>query len=404
MRYLYYCLLFAGRFILFPVYYLCGFLPRSAEQWVFGSWGGYRFADNAAAFFRFCNDEFGERIKLTWISRDRSIVREVRASGYVAHWLWSPAGIAACLRAELHVYDCFAKDTNFWLSRGAKRVCLWSGVPLKVFERDIDNPRSRYYRLFHGLLPERWFLGVMMPWHLVRAELIIAPSAETAEITRRAFAVAADRVVITGYPRNDSIVSGSRAGVERDSRLPEGFVSAAAQGEAVFLYLPTFRDSKASYMAIDWQELEALLARINARFFFKMHPMDETQTPVGSDRIVKLPQETDVYELLAHTDALISDYSSIIFDYMLVDRPIVYYTPDLEDFVSGSRSLNFDPADVAVGPMCSNFEELCAALEGIATGQSNDYSVRRRAIMPRLHQYTDANSSARVLRAIRERL
>ena len=45
MRYLYYCLLFAGRFILFPVYYLSGFLPRSGEQWVFGSWGGYRFAD-----------------------------------------------------------------------------------------------------------------------------------------------------------------------------------------------------------------------------------------------------------------------------------------------------------------------------------------------------------------------
>ncbi|NND54324.1 MAG: hypothetical protein HKN56_05055, partial [Gammaproteobacteria bacterium] len=143
MRYLLYCLLFAGRFFLFPVYYLCGFWPRSREQWVFGSWGGHRYADNAAAFFRFCNEQIGDEIQLTWISRDRSITRNLREQGYVAHWIWSPGGMLACLRAELHIYDCFAKDTNFWLSRGAQRVCLWSGVPLKVFERDIDNPRSR---------------------------------------------------------------------------------------------------------------------------------------------------------------------------------------------------------------------------------------------------------------------
>ena len=82
MRYLLYCLLFAGRFILFPVYFLCGFLPRNGEQWVFGSWGGYRFADNSAAFFRFCNDKVGDRVRLTWISRDRRIVRKLRKRGY----------------------------------------------------------------------------------------------------------------------------------------------------------------------------------------------------------------------------------------------------------------------------------------------------------------------------------
>ncbi len=404
MRYLLYCLLFAGRFLLFPVYYLCGFLPRSREQWVFGSWGGYRFADNAAAFFRFCNDQIGDEVKLTWISRDRSITRKLRENGYSAHWIWSPGGILACLRAEMHIYDCFAKDTNFWLSRGSTRVCLWSGVPLKVFERDIDNPRSRYYRLFHGLLPERWFLGVMMPWHLVRAELIIAPSSETADITQKAFAVPAERVVITGYPRNDAMINSSQAGIGPDSHLPDSFTEAVASDETVFLYLPTFRDSGASYMAIDWEKLDALLLRCNARFFFKTHPMDETRTPIDSHRIVELPQETDAYELLAHVDALISDYSSIIFDYMLLDRPILYYTPDLEDFVSGSRSLNFHPSEVAVGPMCANFDALCAALEHVALNQSADYSERRREIMPRLHQYTDAGSSERVLKVIRERL
>ena len=370
---------------------------------LFGSWGGYRFADNAAAFFKFCGESLGEASDIRWISRDRSIVRSLRDQGYTAHWAWSPAGIAACLRAELHIYDCFAKDINFWFSRGATKVCLWSGVPLKVFERDIDNPRSRYYRLFHGLLPERWFLSLMMPWHLVRADLIIAPSDETSRITRKAFAVPEDRLVITGYPRNDAMLSAARTRSPDNPGLPQGFTDAVASDDTVFLYLPTFRDSNASYMAIDWEKLDALMTRIGGRFFFKTHPMDETRSAVASDRIAELPQALDVYQALAHVDALISDYSSIIFDYMLMNRPIVYYTPDLEEFVSGSRSLNFHPSDVAVGPMCSTFDELCAALEGVALKTSDDYTERRANIMPRLHRYTDANSCERVLAAIRSR-
>ncbi len=403
MRYFLYLLLFVGRFLLFPLYFFCGFLPRRNKHWVFGSWGGYRFADNSAAFFRFCVARLGDQVNIAWVSRDRSIVRALRQEGYSAHWTWSPAGIAACLRADLHIYDCFPKDTNFWFSRGAKGICLWSGVPLKVFERDIDNPRSRYYRLFHGLLPERWFLGMMMPWHLVRADLIIAPSAETARITQKAFATTSDRIAVTGYPRNDAIINEALAGGDPDPRLPDNFRNAVAAGEIVFLYLPTFRDSNASYMAIDWQKLDSLLIKLNARFFLKTHPMDKTRITIESNRVVELPQETDPYGLLPHIAALISDYSSIIFDFMLLNRPIVYYTPDLDEFISGSRSLNFHPSEVAVGPMCNSFAELCVALEKIAAGRTDNYAERRDQIMPRLHQYTDSGSCERVLTEVMQR-
>ena len=150
LKYLGYLLLFPGRFILFPIYWLSGFFPRNDKLWVFGSWGGYRFADNSAAFFLYCNEHLSNQVELVWISRDRSIVRRLRDHKLTAYWIWSPNGMRSCLFAGVHLFDCFAKDVNFWLSRGAKKINLWSGVPLKVFERDIDNPRNRYYRLFHG--------------------------------------------------------------------------------------------------------------------------------------------------------------------------------------------------------------------------------------------------------------
>jgi len=391
-----YVLQFIGRIVLFPLWLLSGLLPRRNDLWVFGSWGGHRYADNAASFFEYCQRTAAGRVRLVWIAHDRAVVRQVRRLGYEAYLCWSPRGALACLRAGLHLFDCFAKDTNFWLGRGAIKVNLWSGVPLKVFERDIDTPGTRYYRLFHGSLPERWLLALMMPWHVERPDLIIATSEETARITSRAFDVPAGDVVITGFPRDDQLLEEASRPQAQD--LPASFSAAVAAGEILFIYLPTFRDSgKPYYRAIDWRELDALMARCGARLFCKFHPVAETALDSGLQRIEVLPQDIDVYPLLRHTRALISDYSSIIFDYMLLDRPIVYFTPDLEEFVSGSRRLNFQPGDVAVGPLCSTSVELLEVLEHIAQGNRPPGPQSREQVMRRLFDHADANASRRVM-------
>ncbi|HEX6812627.1 MAG TPA: CDP-glycerol glycerophosphotransferase family protein, partial [Planctomycetota bacterium] len=387
----------------FLLYFLSGFVPRRADVWVFGSWGGHRFADNAAAFFQFCHKRLGGSVQLVWISRNRAIVARLRQQGFEAHWVWSPKGMLRCLRAKLHLFDCFAKDVNFWLSRGAKKVNLWSGVPLKTFERDIDNPNNRYYRVFHGTPLQRLVYGMMMPWHVNRPDLIIAMSEETKAITARAFDMPKQAVWVTGFPRNDSLFDGAA----RDGkRCPAAVLDAARAGKKVFLYLPTFRDHGKPFVKIDWKSLHELMERLDAVFFIKFHPVDATQFKDASPRIVQLFQDTDVYDVMPHSSALISDYSSIIFDYMLLDRPIIYYTPDLEDFIAGCRRFNFHPVDVAVGPLCSDYAQLAKALEDAAAGKAVDArgTGHRAEVMKRLHAYVDANSSERVLEAIQRQL
>ncbi|HEU4420519.1 MAG TPA: CDP-glycerol glycerophosphotransferase family protein [Planctomycetota bacterium] len=389
----------------FLLYFLSGFVPRRPDLWVFGSWGGFRFADNGAAFFEYCNKRLAGSVQLVWISRKRDIVARLRARGFEAHWVWSPTGVVRCLRAGLHLFDCFAKDTNFWLSRGAKVVNLWSGVPLKTFERDIDNPRNRYYRVFHGTTLQRLVYGMMMPWHVKRPDMIIAMSEETRAITARAFDVPMHTVCVTGFPRNDSLFRAS-PGDAAGRSCPPAVLEAARAGKKVFLYLPTFRDSGKPFVKIDWKKLDALMERLNAVFFIKFHPVDATQFQDASARVVQLFQDTDVYDVMPHSNTLISDYSSIIFDYMLLDRPIIYYTPDLEEFIAGCRSFNFHPVDVAVGPLCADYAQLERAIEDAAAGKAVDArgEAHRAGVMKRLHAFVDSSSSDRVLEAINRQL
>jgi len=371
--------------------------------WVFGSWGGYRFADNGAAFFMHCQKVLQGDIELVWISRKPSIVKQLRDRNLNAHWIWSPKGIKACLRSGFHVFDCYPKDTNFWLGRGATRINLWSGVPLKVIQRQHDNPLNRHYRLFHGYLPERWFLSMMMPWHVFKPDLMVATSIECGEITRVAFGLDKGNVAVTGYPRNDVLFDSTKSVASPSTPLPASIAEAVDKDRKVILYLPTYRDSGKAYMNMDWERLDELMEKLEATFFFKTHPVDRIKNEINCKNVVQLPQLIDVYDLLPQTGILISDYSSIVFDFMLLDRPIVYYTPDVNEFLSSSRALNFHPREIAVGPMCESFPELLTAIENIIQSGAADFDGKRKDVFPRLHGFRDGRASERVLEVISNR-
>ena len=91
---------------------------------------------------------------------------------------------------------------------------------------------------------------------------------------------------------------------------------------------------------------------------------------------------------------------------MLLNRPIIYYVPDLEEFISSSRSLNFDPLEIAVGPVCRTGEELLRAVADTVAGaeQPAEQDALWSAIRQRFNMYTDGESSARVMDAIQRRL
>ena len=112
-------------------------------------------------------------------------------------------------------------------------------------------------------------------------------------------------------------------------------------------------------------DLEKLLERYNAALITKVHFLDATTLAKqfsGSERM-RIYEYPDPYPLLRYTDILMTDYSSVFFDFLLLNRPIVYTSFDREDYVDSDASFYHDYDEVTPGKKCRDWGEV---LEGLA--------------------------------------
>lgn len=390
--------------LMFALYFLSGFAPRSPTRWVFGSWSGKRFADNAAALFEYVDGNEQSPVEAVWISHDRDIVRKIRERDGVAHTVWSPSGMLACLTAGVFVFDGLTKDVNHWLSRGAKKILLRHGVGIKKVERAIEHRQHRLYQLFHGTWWQRSFWAYLLPWHLVRPDLLIATSPDHAVQGQKYYDVDLDRVVITGFPRNDVLMSADVTSV--DDRVRPLVDEAASRQLPIFLYMPTFRDDDSRF-DFPLQELEAMASRLGVMLVVKLHLVDGLRQksfvpdPQGNLRL--LDPMIDASTIFPAATSLISDYSSVVFDFILTEKPVIFFVPDLDQYLRHSRSFYYDFEEVTSGPKAKTLDELEAAIAAAKVAGRGEWLDRYERILERFHTFRDAGSSARAYEAIVQR-
>jgi CDP-glycerol glycerophosphotransferase (TagB/SpsB family) len=391
----------ALRPLLFLLYWLSGLWPRDPRRWVFGGWSGHRYADNSAAMFEFTAGRRGDGITAAWISHDPTIVAALRARGYTAHHAWSAGGIAACARAGVFAFDGLTRDINHWLSRGAQRVLLRHGVGIKKIERAIDNPGHRLFKLFHGTMLQRWYWSYLLPWHRVRPDLVLATSPMHALQAEAYFGVAPSQTAITGMPRNDRMLGGPAA--ELDPGLAACIEDAHRRELPVFLYMPTFRDDAVRFM-MPWSDLDRLAGEIGVRLVVKLHFVDGRRPDRVGQRSYRnlciADPAADANALYGAADGLISDYSSAPFDFMLLDKPLIFFIPDLEEYQQFSRSLYFEFDAVTPGPKAHTLDELRSALAAASARGIGDYRDHYARTLDLFHTFRDAGSSARAYEAI----
>jgi CDP-glycerol glycerophosphotransferase (TagB/SpsB family) len=385
----------------FVAYFLAGFVPRRRGQWAFGCWSGHRFGDNAGAVFLHLSDEPVDDIQAAWITNERAIRDQLRADGQRAFVAWSPRGIWWTLRSGVFVYDSLPKDINFWLSRGAKFVLLRHGIGIKKIERAIDATDHRLYQLFHGSTAQRMFWRVVLPWHLTVPDLLMACSPIHARQGEWYFGTDAEKIRITGFPRHDRLVDAPA----QDRSAISTIGSPIPVDRPVFVYLPTFREGM-TRQSFDWDVLAAAAEAADVTIAVKLHFVDAERGVLGMDRLSRsanlrlIDSAVDPGDVYVHADGMISDFSSAPFDFMLLERPIVYYVPDLENFMK-QRPLVYDLDDVAVGPVCRTEHELTSALAAARGGGIGDYRLRYDEIRGRFHTYEPGGASQRTVDAIR---
>jgi CDP-ribitol ribitolphosphotransferase / teichoic acid ribitol-phosphate polymerase len=212
-----------------------------------------------------------------------------------------------------------------------------------------------------------------------------------------AFGIPEDRLVPIGIPRMDRFFDPGYAAVALRS-VRRHFPMVA--GRRVILFAPTYRGrgaSDGSYRVeqVDLRALHALCEELDSVAIVKMHPF--VRAPVAipaelADRIVDATRTSlDVNDLLFGVDVLVTDYSSIMFEFAALGRPMVFYAPDLEEYVAG-RDFYVPFEQFVPGPIVRTFADLLDAVRRAETP-----SPATTAFAKRHFAHLDAGSTDRVI-------
>jgi CDP-ribitol ribitolphosphotransferase len=220
-------------------------------------------------------------------------------------------------------------------------------------------------------------------------DVFVASSRVTAECYAEAFGQPLDKFVWDiGIPRTDLFFSDWLAAAEsikRRLRIPPG--------RKVILYAPTFRGSVASARSpqdLDLQTLHRVLGRDHV-VLLRPHPHAKP-TPIGPELdgfVIDVSDYPEVNELMLVSDILLTDYSSVIFEFALLERPIAFFAPDHEEYAA-ERGFYFDYRREGPGPVFVTTQELADYLRA---GQFDLEVVRR--FRDRWFHIADGHSSAR---------
>lgn len=353
-----------GQLLLLPVYWLSFLFPRKKAIWLFGSTFGRRFADNPRYFYLYVS-QHDTSIRPIWISHDKELVAFLQGEGYEAYYYHSWKGIFYAIRGKVYLFDNYSKDINFWLSGGALKVNMWHGIPLKKIQ--ADNRFDAFRHPKNG-----WEKFKCFPRN-ISDEKSSHYVLTTSEFMRPIFSSAfrTEHVLLSGYPRNDRLLSDQIQNVlpmleKKELEKISSFREREKNGKMVY-YMPTFRDSEKKFFEVmHLESFQRFLKEEHILFCVKLHPKSKLNAEfkaLQTEEIQVIDKDADPYTFLEAADVLVTDYSSIYFDYLLTDRPVVFFDYDLEEYLSDTREMYFDYEEFTPGVKAVNQQELEDALK-----------------------------------------
>ena len=338
---------------------------RDSAIWIFGGWFGEKYADNTKYLFEAVSRV--PSIRAIWVSSNPAIVEYVNDLGYEAYEMRSQEAIQLQKKAK-YFFTCTGfQDVAWEYSGNATLFELWHGIPLKkIMWDDVTTKRKRNKVLFRTIEFIR-----MLPR---RKEYVVSTSKTIKEIYIKCFKKPSKNILIYGQPRNDIFFSGT-------SKLKE----ILGNGKKIVLYMPTHRNQGKTIIPcsriLNLVELNDFCKQYDLIFAIKKHfyHRDETEDfSVYSNIIDITANDFDSQELLYSADILITDYSSCYFDYLLLDRPIIFYGFDFDNYILNDRELYFDYQHVTPGAHVYSKEELLNNLKQIIHGKDGYANERKK--------------------------
>jgi len=290
---------------------------------------------------------------------------------------------------------------RFLLKRkGQVYVQAWHGTPLKRLGCDIvrDGNASMKIKQIHKQYIREGR----------QADFFLSPSEYATKCFKSAFCLRDDQILEAGYPRNDLLLSADAQSVREDIKKRLGI--AAEDERIIILYAPTYRDVGYKLGEGFHNELTVDLVRLKELFgdralvIFRKHYFSKVTYDREALRgfVYDASLFPDINELYLTADVLLTDYSSVMFDYALLKRPIVFFMKDIDIYRGELRDFYTEPEGLP-GPVCKDDEGLYEALDDTLLKVSNGSFVpdeTYKAFLSKFSPYEDGKRAKAVIDGI----
>ncbi|MFD7514298.1 CDP-glycerol glycerophosphotransferase family protein [Streptomyces niveus] len=330
---------------------------------LYSSFDGRQYSDSPRAV----HEELLRRqapVEHLWVVRDRQVTLPRGARAVELH---SADWYEALARSR-----CVVSNTQLpqWFERaeGQHVVQTWHGTPLKRIGRDLTGT-AHADEAYIATLPRR-----AAQW-----SVLVSPNRFSTPIMRRAFGYEGT-VLESGYPRNDLLHAPDRDKVADAVRELLGI----PEGKRVILYAPTWREDQPKKggrygldLQLDLEQAARELAEDHVLLVRRHYLVGGSIPGAGGDGgggaagfVRDVSRYPDVAELMLISDALVTDYSSLMFDFAQTGRPMYFHAYDLEHYRDTLRGFYFDFESAAPGPIVTDTAALVAALRAPGTPEA----------------------------------
>lgn len=372
------------------IFKLFSTLPKKKKLVIFESFHGKQFSDSPRAIYEYMK-KHNFQYELIWSVDRRSIelfknLNVTFVKRFTPKWFWLMP------RAKYWVNNVRLPN---WLPKPKDTIYIqtWHGTPLKRLGIDIDEVRMP------GTDTEKYkknFISEAKNW-----DYLISPNRYSTEIFTRAFDYNG-KMLETGYPRNDFLYNFQKEDVEKIKKglnLP--------LDKKIILYAPTWRDNQyysvGKYRFDIQLDLEQMRRELGQDYIIllRMHYLIAENLDLSQyeDFAYDVSNYLDIRDLYIISDMLITDYSSVFFDYANLRRPIIFYVYDLDEYRDELRGFYFNLEDEAPGPLTKTTNEVIEQINKFMENE-NQFSERFDEFYNRFCHLEDGKASERVVKLI----
>ena len=359
---------------------------RDKNTWVFGAWLGGNFSDNPKSFLEYMLEKHPEN-KYYWIINDLNLINAEEWNNVTFLRKYSKEANKIIRKAGYAVFSHGSSDlSRYNLIGGAKKLQLYHGLAWKCIGMDAYVYEKKYIIDKLKKINAMWFYKLES-----QGDYYIAPSDITKNILKTAFMAKDNQIIKTGQPRNKIFYN--KGNQFKEKILNE--LGIKNMNKKIVLYLPTFRDSgRRRFSFFDNINKLKDIGRFETIIIEKGHFAEKNQyETLDVDNILYSGKQFNTQELLASADVLITDYSGCIFDYLILDKPIIQFVYDINDYMKSDRKMYFTVEEMDCGYMAYSAEKLFEFIEMFINNCLNitdkQINIKRKYIT-----YENENSSA----------